>query len=95
MSPDLALVVPMAGRGSRFHRAGIDVPKPLVDLWGRPMFWWATESVRRSVDVRELIFVVLAEHVERFAIDATIWEFYPTARIVTLPEVTSGAAESP
>ena len=58
------------------------------------MFWWSAESVLRSVAVRELIFVVLAEHVERFAIDATISKYYPQARIVRVPEVTSGAAET-
>jgi len=94
MTPDLALVVPMAGRGTRFRQAGVEVPKPLVELWGRPLFWWSTESAIRSVRVRELVFVVLHEHVERFAIDAAIWSFYPHARIVSLPEVTSGAAET-
>src|SRR5829696_961084 len=94
MAGDLALVMPMAGRGTRFHRAGIAVPKPLVDLWGRPLFWWATESLLRSTGVRELIFVVLAEHVERFGIDAAILDLYPTARIVSLSDVTSGAAET-
>jgi dTDP-glucose pyrophosphorylase len=94
MAHDVALVMPMAGRGSRFRHAGTVVPKPLVKLWGRPLFWWSTESVRRSVRVRELVFVVLAEHVEQFAIDATIRDFYPSARIVTLPGVTSGAAET-
>src|SRR5829696_3206973 len=94
MAGDLALVMPMAGRGTRFHRAGIAVPKPLVDLWGRPLFWWATESLLRSTGVRELIFVVLAEHVERFGIDAAILDLYPTARIVSLSDVTGGAAET-
>ena len=92
MTRDLAMVMPMAGRGTRVNRAGIAVPKPLVDLWGRPLFWWATESLLRAVDVRELIFVVLAEHVEHFRIDAAIEHLYPTARIVSLPEVTGGAA---
>jgi len=94
MSSDLALVMPMAGRGTRFQRAGIDVPKPLVELWKRPLFWWATESVLRSVHVRELVFVVLNEHVERFSIDARIGELYPRARIIRLSEITSGAAET-
>jgi len=94
MTGDLALVMPMAGRGTRFQRAGAAAPKPLVALWGRPLFWWSTESLLRSVDVRELIFVVLAEHIERFRIDAAIKEFYPTARIVSLREVTAGAAET-
>lgn len=94
MTPDLALVTPMAGRGARFHRTGIEVPKPLIELWGRPLFWWSTESLLRAVGVRESIFVVLADHVERFAIDARIRDYYPDARIICLPEVTSGAAET-
>lgn len=84
----------MAGRGSRFARQGVVQPKPLVDLAGKPFFWWATESVRRMVPVREMVFVVLEEHVRAFAIDERICAFYPTARIVALPEVTSGAAET-
>jgi dTDP-glucose pyrophosphorylase len=84
----------MAGRGSRFRRAGIEVPKPLVDLWGRPLFWWSTESVLRSLTVRELLFVVLDEHVEQFAIDRRVTARYPNARIISLPDVTSGAAET-
>ena len=94
MTRDVALVTPMAGRGTRFDRAGVAVPKPLIELWGRPLFWWSTESVLRSVDVRELVFVVLDAHVEHFGIDAAIRDVYPTARIVSLPEVTAGAAES-
>jgi dTDP-glucose pyrophosphorylase len=91
---DIALVMPMAGQGTRFQRIGVPTPKPLVELCGRPFFWWATESVLRSVGVRELVFVVLAEHVEHFGIDAKIRFHYPAARIVTIPEVTSGAAET-
>lgn len=91
---DIALVTPMAGLGLRFQRSGMPTPKPLLDLWGRPFFWWATEGVLRSVHVRELVFVVLAEHVDQFGIDATIRDSYPTARIVSLAEPTSGAAET-
>ncbi|MBW3654546.1 MAG: NTP transferase domain-containing protein [Gemmatimonadetes bacterium] len=91
---DLAMVMPMAGRGSRFARQGVAQPKPLVDLAGRPFFWWATESLRRMVPVREMVFVVLQEHVSAFRIDRRILEFYPDARIVPIPDVTSGAAET-
>jgi dTDP-glucose pyrophosphorylase len=91
---DVALVMPMAGEGTRFQRRGILTPKPLVELWGRPLFWWAAESVLRAVPVRELIFVVLAQHIERFGIDVTIRALYPNARIVAVPDVTSGAAET-
>jgi dTDP-glucose pyrophosphorylase len=58
------------------------------------LFWWATESVLRSIAVRELVFVVLADHVERFRIDATIRTHYPSACVVALPAPTTGAAET-
>jgi dTDP-glucose pyrophosphorylase len=88
------MIMPMAGRGSRFAREGIVMPKPLVELAGKPFFWWATESLRRAVPLREMIFVVLQEHVESFGIDGRIRQFYPSARVVVLPEVTAGAAET-
>lgn len=94
MTGGVAMVMPMAGRGSRFAREGIMVPKPLVELAGKPFFWWATESVRRAAPVREMVFVVLEEHVRDFAIDRRVHEYYPDARIVAIPQVTSGAAET-
>lgn len=90
----LSLVMPMAGRGSRFARAGHSLPKPLVDLFGKPFFWWATESVVRAVPVAELVFVVLREHVDAFGIDAEIRALYPDARLVVIDDVTKGAAET-
>jgi NDP-sugar pyrophosphorylase family protein len=84
----------MAGRGSRFARPQNPEPKPLILLKGRPFFWWAVESIRRSAEIAEMVFVVLEEHVERYAIARQIQAAYPDARIVSIPEVTSGAAET-
>lgn len=84
----------MAGRGSRFARQGHLQPKPLIEVAGRPAFWWATESLRRSVSLGELVYVVLAEHVAEHAIDQAILGYYPDARVISIPEVTSGSAES-
>ena len=94
MRNDLALIVPAAGRGSRFSKFGIREPKPMIDLEGRPFFWWSVESVRRVFQLRQMIFVVLQEHISEFSIDKIIKRFYPGATIVAIPEVTSGAAET-
>lgn len=96
---DLALVLPMAGRGSRFKRSGHDLPKPLIDLNGRPFFWWAAESVLQPLAAagkapREIMAVVLEEHIEEHQIDAVLRGFYPDIKIVALPDVTEGAAET-
>ncbi len=90
----LALVMPMAGRGTRFVRGGESVPKPLINLGGKPFFWWAAHSVLRQTPVGEMVCVVLDDHIADFAIDARIHEYFPQARIVGLPGVTNGAAET-
>ena len=66
----------------------------MIDLQGRPFFWWSVESVRRVFALRQLVFVVLEEHVFEFAIDQVIKRYYPDATVVAIPEVTSGAAET-
>jgi dTDP-glucose pyrophosphorylase len=91
---NISLVVPMAGRGSRFSTEGNGNPKPLIDLNGRPFFWWAVESVRRSITIREMVFVVLEEHCEQFDIHNKVLEYYPNSKVVTIANVTSGAAET-
>lgn len=89
-----ALIMLAAGRGSRFAKLGIYQPKPLIDIEGRPFFWWATESVRRVADLRQMVFVVLQEHVDQFSIDQKIKNYYPDATVVVIPDITSGAAET-
>lgn len=94
MTTPLSLVMPMAGRGSRFTGEGRARPKPLIRLHGQPLFVWAVESVRQAAPVGELIFVILSEHIRDHAMDVAIGERYPDARLVVLDEVTAGAAQT-
>lgn len=91
MQPKLHLIMPMAGGGTRFLHNGFEQPKPMLMLHGRPFFYYATESIRRFAPVGRITFVVLREHVERFAIDKAILALYPEAELVVLPEVLNGA----
>lgn len=90
MTP-IHLVMPMAGHGSRFSKAGFDLPKPLLRLYGQPFFWWAAESIRRCFDVQSMTFVILAEHAAQHQLDRAILDRYPAARLVVLDQPTSGA----
>ena len=84
-------IMPMAGRGSRFHKEGYDFPKPLIKIYGKPFFYWATQSVRKYVDLASLDFVVLKEHIEKYDIHTEIKKYFPEAEIHVLPDVTEGA----
>jgi len=85
------LVMPMGGGGTRFCGAGFEQPKPLIRLQGKPFFYWAVQSVVKFIDVADLIFVVLQEHVDKFAIDREIKAFYPQAAVRVIPCVLNGA----
>lgn len=81
----------MGGGGTRFGNKGFDVPKPLINLQGKPFFYWATKSIEKFVDIEDLTFVVLQDHIDRFEIDTEIKTYFPDAEIEVIPEVLNGA----
>ena len=81
----------MGGGGTRFGNMGFELPKPLIELQGKPFFYWAAQSILKYMDVEDVTFVVLQEHVDRFAIDQKIREFYPMAKIEIIPHLLNGA----
>ena len=87
------IVVPMAGRGERFRAAGVEVPKPLIDVRGWLMYAWAVDSLPLAL-ARRLIFLCLEEHLQNRALAADIEARYGACRpeIVPVPEVTAGQA---
>ena len=91
MSSKIHLVMPMGGAGSRFFKNGFIIPKPLIELNGKPFFYWATQSIVKFVDVEDITFVVLKKHIEEFEIDKKILEYYNDAKIVVITQVLNGA----
>jgi len=85
------LIMPMGGGGTRFGNKGFNLPKPLIELQGKPFFYWATQSILKFVEVEDLTFVVLREHVDNFNIDSRIREYYPNANIRIIPKLLNGA----
>lgn len=87
------IIIPMAGRGERFANAGFDVPKPLIDVGGKPMITWVVDDLKRFVGDEDcrFIFIILREHILDYSIDKFIYELVPDCIIIVLNEVTKGA----
>lgn len=90
----MELIVIAAGKGSRFSKAGLTQPKPLVLFREKPLFWWATESALSTGEFTKIHFAVLEDHVKSHNIDKAILSTYPHASIHVIEKVTSGAAET-
>lgn len=88
----MKIVIPMAGRGSRF--AGIKEPKPLIEILGKPMLQWSIESVQYSfpkAKPEDYIFISLAEHEKQFHITKRVENIIGSGfQIHHLPDVTDG-----
>ena len=59
------LIMPMGGAGSRFFKNGFVMPKPLIEINGYPFLYWATLSISKFVDVKDITFVVLKKWIDR------------------------------
>jgi dTDP-glucose pyrophosphorylase len=94
MSKIITMVMPMAGLGSRFIKNKQSLPKPLIEIDGKPFFYWSTLGVVQAIPNIRLLFVVLAEHVRDFQIDSKIKEYFPQALVVSIPKVTAGAVDT-
>ncbi len=88
----LQIVIPMAGRGSRFANAGYQTPKPLIPVGGRPMIEWVIENIRPQ-RAHRFIFLCLAEHLQTYPeVPAELRRLCPGCEIVPVATVTEGAA---
>lgn len=92
MEKKLHLIMPMGGAGSRFFKNGFVMPKPLIEINGKPFLFWATRSIEKYVEVADVTFVVLKQYIAEFHIDKVIMQYFPTARIEAAEwdEVKSG-----
>lgn len=87
----LNIVLPMAGRGSRFAQARYDLPKPLLPVRGCPMVEVVIDNLRPSCSHR-FIFICQREHIINHGLDRVLLRMAPTAEIIPIDRVTEGAA---
>jgi NDP-sugar pyrophosphorylase family protein len=85
------IILPIAGRGSRFAEAGFKLPKPLIPVHGKPMIEVVVNNIRPLTNHR-FIFVALKEHLDHLDMRSTLERIAPGCIIVPVDQVTEGAA---
>ncbi|MDX5349653.1 MAG: glycosyltransferase family 2 protein, partial [Paracoccaceae bacterium] len=87
----LNIVVPMAGRGSRFADAGYTLPKPLIEVHGVPMIQLVIANLTPSVPHR-FHFLIQRAHEDQYGLAARLQGWAPGATVTPIEGVTEGAA---
>lgn len=83
------ILIPMAGRGSRFSEQGYALPKPMISFLGKMMIEWAVDTL--GMDGRH-IFVIRKEHDDEAGLGSFLLKSYPGSVVIPLDYVTDGAA---
>ena len=89
----LNIVVPMAGHGSRFSKAGYLDPKPLIPIHGMPMI----ELVIRNLTPlrpHRFVFVCQRTHIDSYPLLQTLQSAAPGCEVIPIDGVTDGAAST-
>lgn len=103
MKRNLIYIIPMAGLGSRFQKAGYDLPKYMLRVRGASVFEHAMRSLPLD-PAEKLVFVALKEHQEAYALGSFLegaLKRLPAGlppglkkEIILLEKPTSGQAET-
>lgn len=83
------ILIPMAGAGQRFKNEGFKLPKPLIDVNGKPMIQRVIENL--NIDAN-YVFVVQKEHYENFNLGTMLSLMVPNCKIIQTEGLTEGAA---
>jgi HAD superfamily hydrolase (TIGR01509 family) len=83
------VLIPMAGAGSRFEKAGYTFPKPLIEVNGKPMIQVVVNNL--NFDSKH-IFITQKQHRIKYNLDSLLNLISPECSIIDVDGVTEGAA---
>lgn len=86
---NMNILIPMAGKGSRFAQAGYTFPKPLIEINNKPMIQLVVENLNIQ---GQYIFIVLKEEYEKYNLKQLLNLIAPNCKIIIIDKVTEGAA---
>lgn len=92
LSNGVNIVIPLAGLGTSFQKAGYSFPKPVIDINGKPMIQAVIENLK-PVNEHRFVLICRDEHYEQYA----LYQTFANAtggnyEVVRLSSTTRGAA---
>lgn len=85
----LNIVIPMAGRGSRFAEAGYKDPKPLISVCGKPMIQVVVENLTPQCAHR-FIFICQNQHIKDYGLEQKLKSYAQNVEIIGIDGITEG-----
>jgi hypothetical protein len=84
----MKVLIPMAGAGTRFEKAGYTFPKPLIEVRGKPMIQVVIDSI--GVDAKH-VFIAQKSHYEKYNLKDTLNLISPNCEVALTEGLTEVA----
>lgn len=80
----MQIIIPMSGFGERFRRAGYSVPKPLIEIDGKPIIAHVIDMFPGEQD---FIFICNQDHLNEpsYPMEKILKHYCPTGKIIGIP----------
>jgi NDP-sugar pyrophosphorylase family protein len=78
----MKVILPLSGIGKRFQDAGYSVPKPLIEIEGKPMIYHVIDLFPGETDFH---FICNEKHIQENQIDTILLAKVPTANVYCVP----------
>ena len=88
----MILIMPMAGRGSRF--SDWNLPKPYINVFKKPLFYWAYISLANQAKFEDIFCIILEEHNLNFKASSIISNHIKESKVLSLPKIENGPART-
>jgi NDP-sugar pyrophosphorylase family protein len=77
----MQIIIPMSGFGERFRQAGYTVPKPLIEVDGKPIIEYIVKMFPGETD---FIFICNQEHlnIAEYRLEERLNKIYPTGKVI-------------
>ena len=85
----LNIVIPMAGRGSRFAEAGYKDPKPLIQIFNKTMIEIVVNNLTPKIPHR-FIFICQEDHIKKYHLKDKLISFTKNAEVISIDHITEG-----
>ena len=90
----MIILIPLGGLGKRFKDLGYNLPKPLINVMGKPIIFWLLDNI--NMENIELIYIPYNKELSKYNFEERILKKYPKKnfKFLKLEDNTRGAAET-
>ena len=90
----MIILIPLGGLGTRFSNLGYNLPKPLINVMGKPIIFWLIDNL--NIKENTLIYIPYNYSLKKYRFEEQVKKRYPehNFKFFLLNENTRGAAET-